>query len=741
MDEEELLEQFKADLGESKAYMEPIQQRMDRDYEAYRNFRTKGDDTVDFKVSDLFEYVETVVPIVTNNRIRATVHSDYPEYVTHAKGLNDILDHTYDVNNWDYISQEIMRMALIYRSSAVYTGYDKKYKNGTGRLCVDKVNFRWCWVDPNPTDYEDSRFFFRATPMRKSKIIQMYPDKKADINEAVGRNSQPIQPGVNDSNKNGGWFRSWLGTVKNFLAFNGTNQAKIATDPTGKPEMNEQTRHKNVVAYIEYWYRDDEDNWRCSYWADDCLLHDEPNPFWHGMLPYDIFSPVKDPLSMLGVPMSEQIESMNVNRNLMMNYVLSNGRMHANPPLLFNTSFGNVRDPQKLKEQADDGVIPVSNPDMIPLNAVADYMNIPVMPGYVTSVFDQLGQIKDAATGVNDSFRGTQQASSGKEVQLQQEAAYTRIKTMIDQFELVNKRISEKTIINAMQFHNQNRGFRIKGDYRKYDNEDAKTMPFEVDKIQKGTDEQGEPVYDRTEFFIYANPNEWTKLDPEGGDEEGSSEDDDKESPEQKTTEKAYKILQMTVEIEAGSSLPQSRLARREEANELFQAGAIDQESLLDTYDWPDREEIMKRMTDKAQQMQEAQAQAAMQVEQAKAQMEQQKLQAQKEIEQMKIQADLAKSQATNQAKIEQQHVANRGQVAEQGAQNSDNSLAGMIEQIKQSNPQAAQMSDEQIIQAITGQQAPQQDSGLAGQLDQIKQQHPEAAQLSDQQLVEAIGN
>lgn len=709
--EDDLLEQFKADLGESRAFMEPIQQRMDRDYEAYRNYRDKAEDSDLFKVSDFFEYIETVVPIVTNNRIRASVHSDYPDYITHAKGLNDILDNTYDVNNWDYVSQELFRQALINRFGLVYTGYDKKYKNGTGKLCIDACNSRWAFLDPNPTQFEDSRYFFYATPMRKTQVFKMYPGKKSAIEASIQRNMP-----TNDTRgggKPGSWFKTWIGTIKNYLSFNqAATQAKPVSDPFSSQEMQEQAKHKNVIAFIEYWYRDDNDDWRKSCWADDVLLTDEKNPFWHGGLPYDILSPVKDPMSCMGIPLSEQTDAITKQRNAMMNYVLANAKLHANPPMLYNTAYGNIRDPLKLREQADEGVIPVSNPDFVPMNSLADYMNVPQLPGHVVNMFEQLGVIKDAATGVNDSFRGTQQASSGKEVQLQQEAAYTRIKTMIDQVELMNKKVGEKTIVNAMQFYNQQRAFRIKGDYTKYDNvqmmaeQQGQPMPFDIEKVQKGINpETQEPAYDRTEFFLYANPNEWTKLDQEGTfaneGEEGAESADNGEEKQEKEVEKAYKILQMTVEIEAGSSLPQSRLARREEANELFTAGAIDQESLLDTYDWPNRDEIIKRMNEKAQQQAQMQAQAAQAEAQAKLQAEQQKMQMQMEMKQMELQAQAQQTQANNAAKMEQQQAKNKGEVAQQGMENSGAGLAETIDQIRQQVPEAEQLSDEELLQAL----------------------------------------
>jgi hypothetical protein len=689
---DELRERFMEDLKEAKRYYEPIQRQMDRDYEAYRNQRNREDG--EFKTSDLFTYTETVVPIVTNNRIRANVRSDYPEYVTHAKGLNDILDHTYDTNRWDYLSQELLRRAIIYRSSFAYTGFDTDYRN-IGKLCVKPINGRWVMTDPAAVELEDSRFFFCFEPMRKTQLYKMYPDKKKEIDKAVGSNDGSL---FNNQQGAGGWFKTFISTMKNYLVFNGTDRAKIVKDPTNS-EMSEEEKHKNVVAHIHYWYRDDKDEWRCSYWADETPLKDEANPFWHGRLPYDILSPVKDPMSMLGVPMNEQVETMNEQRNIVMNYIVENAGLHAKPPMLFNTSFGNVRDPEVLNEQArGSGVVPVNNPDMVPLNAIADYVSVPTLPGYVVNLFDQLGAIQDNVTGVNDSFRGTQQASSGKEVQLQQEAAYTRIKTMIDQFELFNQNIAEKIIVNAMQFYTTTRGFRIKGDYRKYeaDQQRGVEMPFEVEPIQKGVNsETGEPINDRTEFFLYANPNEWTRLQPEE-----ASDEEDEGSAEARDAKKAFKVLQMSVEIEAGSSLPQSRLARREEAAELFGAGAIDQEALLDAYDWPDREEIMKRMQEAKAAEQQAAMQAAQAEAQAKAQAEQAKLQQEMQIKQMELEANRANTEANNNAKLQQQQAGNG--TAEQGASNTG--LAEVIDQIKQQFPQIANLPDEQIIAIVTGQ-------------------------------------
>lgn len=715
MDDKQLKEKFNTDLKRSIAYMDPIHQRMDRDYEWYRNNRNTQDMNEPMTISQLYEYVETVTPIVTNNRIRANVFSEYPEYITHAKGINDILDHTYDINNWDYMSQDVMRQALIQRSSIVYTGYDDAYKNGTGKLCIKSCNIRWTYLDPGALCADESEFFFYVEPKRESEVIKLHPDKKNEIKKLKGSTE------YSDNSNSNSWFKTFLKAVKQRITFsdNNTKERRSMYDSV-MAEMDDEKRYANSIAYIHYWYRDDKDEWRESCWADTLQLSDKPNPFWHGKLPYDVYSPTKDIRSMMGIPIGEQIGGVDKKRNNMYDYVVANAELQADPPKVFNTAYGNVKDPNQLGQQSGGKTIYVNNPDFVPLNAIFDYATVPHMDGVAATMTDKLENTMDKITGVNDSFRGTQQATSGKEVQLQQEASYTRIKTMIDQFELFNKSIAEKIIVNAMQFYTQTRGFRVKGDYTRYNldqqmmQQQGQEMPMEIRPIPKGLDEQGQPVMSRTEFFIYANPNEWTEIqgadevsDYEGqGDEETeetTSSDRGEDNVQKEEVEKAFKILSFTVEIEAGSSLPQSRLARREEALELAGAGMIDQEAVLDAFDWPDREEIIKRMKEQQAQAMEAQQQAAQAEAQGKVQAEQVKAQTQIQLKQMELQGQAMQTKANNDAKMAEQQAKNRGEVAEQSVENSGNGLAEVLDQIRQQNPEAANMSDDQLIQILQG--------------------------------------
>jgi hypothetical protein len=588
----DIKKRFFNDLETGKKFMEPLHQKMDKYYEIYRNRWFDADTT--FQVSDLYGYVETVVPILTNNRTRGTVKAEYPDYIKHAEGIGYILDHTFDVNDWDYKAQRVARMAEIYRSSLTYTGYDNEANNGTGKLTITEINPRWCYIDPAVTELEDSSFFIYAEPMRISKVKKMYPEKAKDI--GVKKDNGIFSNGENKTN----WFKSWIKSVANSISFfSGQNQHRYE-DSNILPELDEADKRKNAVAFIHYWYRDDQDKWRVAYFADDVFLEDMENPFWHERLPYDIYSPTEDILSAVGIPMAEHIENLNWEKNVLLNTIIRHAKKTVNPPRMYNTTMG-IKDPRDLKDGGDDDLIPIANPDFVPLNAIVQDLHPASMPNFVDNLPDRFDAIADRLTGVNDSFRGMAQATSGKEVQLKQEASYTRIKTKVDNFEKFVKSMSEKIIVNAMQFLNTSSSFRVKGDYSKYENINEDETPFEVEPIPQGIDEAtGEPIYDKQEFFLYANPNEWTRIEQQ---EDGEGEEQVKE---------AYRILQMTVEIEAGSSLPTSPMARKEEALELFSSGAIDQVALLEAYEYPGRDEIIKRMEEEKQMLMQQQAEQEM---------------------------------------------------------------------------------------------------------------------------------
>lgn len=103
----------------------------------------------------------------------------------------------------------------------------------------------------------------------------------------------------------------------------------------------------------------------------------------------------------------------------------------------------------------------------------------------------------------------------------------------------------------------------------------------------------------------------------------------------------------------------------------------------------------------------------------------------------------MMKNEANNNAKLEQTHAQNKGKEPEQEPEAGSDGLAEMVQKVKQDNPEAANMGDEQIIQALTGAEAQgghqDQGGGLAEQLDQIRQSNPQAAQLSDEELIAAI--
>jgi hypothetical protein len=55
-------------------------------------------------------------------------------------------------------------------------------------------------------------------------------------------------------------------------------------------------------------------------------------------------------------------------------------------------------------------------------------------------------------------------------------------------------------------------------------------------------------------------------------------------------------IIPINFQVVAGSTMPQSRLQQREEAKELQSQGVIDIRETLERLDWPNAQEVIKRM-------------------------------------------------------------------------------------------------------------------------------------------------
>lgn len=54
---------------------------------------------------------------------------------------------------------------------------------------------------------------------------------------------------------------------------------------------------------------------------------------------------------------------------------------------------------------------------------------------------------------------------------------------------------------------------------------------------------------------------------------------------------------EFTFEVVPGSTLPKSLFVRLEQSVQLFQSGAIDQKALLEAFDWPNADEVIRRMS------------------------------------------------------------------------------------------------------------------------------------------------
>jgi hypothetical protein len=142
------------------------------------------------------------------------------------------------------------------------------------------------------------------------------------------------------------------------------------------------------------------------------------------------------------------------------------------------------------------------------------------------------------------------QVSSGAGVELLQMAASTTLRLKARQVEYMIGKIGQKVLSRILQYYDDERVFNLIGDENHY-----KEYVFERARLKESLDNAKVPFQDAYQFF-------------------------------------QFKVV-------PASSLSMTKWQKGLIATQLFQLGAIDREALLDTIEFPNREEILARTIDK----------------------------------------------------------------------------------------------------------------------------------------------
>ena len=404
-------------------------------------------------------------------------------------------------------------------------------------------------LEPDETDESGYRFTgFNVETIDPYTVMADPYATDMDLKEGVSRYiifAVPMY--VNDIKAKYGVAVESEGVLDEYRAFQLSDEEERAGYQSD-PSMGKDS---DMALVIECYYRDKDEeaypNGRLTTICGSELLVDEPLEI--PRLPYFMIGNYKSPHSFYGIGEPELIRTQTKATNEIMSAIADNIKKTGNPPLKISKRAAAELN-KKITGAPGERWIS-NNPEEI------NYSQPPTVPAYIQNYVQQVTQMQDSITGIQDVTQGRQPTgvTAASAITALQEAAQTRIRYKI------TKEITKfiKDIGNYMVQMLQ-----------VYDNEIRQIR-------EKGADGNFEFVeYDPVGMYDA----EGNKPEMPGFDQESAG------------------VLQdsnFDIEVAAGFKMPSGRVANEERALKLYELGIYGIERIADALNEPDKQELIQQ--------------------------------------------------------------------------------------------------------------------------------------------------
>lgn len=547
-------------------------------------------------INMVFQSIQSTVPMITDTRPKFQFLPQEPSDMEFADIINQVCENDWVRNNWLYRLTECVYDANIYGTGFGYMGFDKKAKKGMGDICFKSKDPFYQFPDPNSKDCNlESKFWVEAEPVDVDLIKAEYPDLgkyvKADLEDLSGGEKTDIEQ----------FFKLRLPV----------DQTKVMRESAGNVDSHLEKKCLKKTAYVlsdevieepivgpdglpqGFERRLKYPNGRKIVTAGGVLLEDGPFEYDDGKFPYARLTNYILPREFFGISDVEQLKGPQKIFNKLVSFALDVLTLMGNPiwkvPSSSSVDADNlINKPGLVLEY--DGDVPPTREEGVQLQP------------YVLQLIDRLEQWFNGISGRTDVSQGLAPSgvTAASAIGALQEAAQTRIRLKARNLDAFLQDLGQMWLSRTLQYRDVPTIVRISG------NQDAaKYFQFHIETVK---DPDGNPVLNekgdpqRRAIVRQFNTDPMTG---QGGFGEAQQIDIKGE---------------LDVSVSTGSTLPFMKAQKAQDAKDLFDRQAIDQEELLKTLDWPNYQAVMARMDQKAQAAAQAQADQQMQAEQAKAQ-------------------------------------------------------------------------------------------------------------------------
>ena len=513
-------------------------------------------------INYIFSIIQSIVAVLLDSKPKINVTASSPEQQPYAHVIQAALDSIQYRRRSLQIITDALTNALILGNGYVKTYWDEELENGKGDIAVKVVPSENLYVDPEATDLLDAHYVLECRQVPLSYIARYWPEKaksvKPDLADNFGSYKQRREDGMwghrgNFSTLGGPPFRM-TGPITGGYGPLGDNPLVADQTQFSSPSYRPAYKSSDWVTLYELWIRD------------------------HSMETREIHTIVTDPMT--GIPMSgvERIEIPKYPHGRLI-YVAGGLTLHDSPSpykMWPYAQFKDINRPgefyamgeveilqdlqlevNKRRSQMTDHAVLMGNPitkvtrssqldpdtvvnkpgAIYVVNKPDDLIREPgvPMPQFMPALADNPIRDMREISGVSalPSGQPPRGVRSGSGFEAAQNIANTRIRTKARNLEQSLEDIGRIMISHIQQFYTTPRMIRIMGN-----NGQASFIPFDG-KMLRG---------------------DWD------------------------------------LHIEAGSTMPQTKAVRAQQAIQLYQMKAIDVQALLDCVEFPDKEAVLRRM-------------------------------------------------------------------------------------------------------------------------------------------------
>lgn len=555
----ELAAEIHSLFQQARSYRRPLVQQWNRNYRILRN-RTWTASRPSWmpspEVPEIHPIVASLVGWMTDQRPTFEAIPAYPPhspnaefYSTLALHLKTTLQALWAVHEYDLDVEQAVWDSYIYGTGLLKSGWDDTLDLGLGNAVMRRVDPYLFYPDPGATSMRDANYFIEVRTMSLQEMDRRWPGsagKVTPVTEDGDERPNLLAPGnrpmANPGAIGGGSNRYGLPGQSRLSG--GSRATGFSLEDPGVTVLEAWIRQHSTQE-VKGGPRDGEtevlDTWRVIVVAGSQVLMDEDalDIFPWGGHPYDRFV-AEDSGEFWGLSLVDLLIPAQLSINRILASIQHNIELTGNPVFKESNRSGIQRTRITNKPGQRVTFNEGTTADWMPPPQLHPMM-MPMIQWYIGEM-ERVSGLAQISRAISPGGRNA--ASVHESVQ---EASFVRVRTHLRSLERCLRSQAEK--IASIVVHNY-------------------TMPRLIATM--GPDGQQTAMYLKGRHFFVPTP---------------KPDDPTSESP-----------LRFQLMVQAGSSLPTSRERRSQEADVLFAMGAIDVQAVLEAHDYPNRNQITRRV-------------------------------------------------------------------------------------------------------------------------------------------------